>query len=92
MIAVDAIKWYMYAWSPRHKQLKKEGTFTQEGPMELKRLCKKLIPLVKGHPQEEDGGCCQIFAEKRNPALARTTTSVVVKLTHTLARKVTKPL
>ena len=39
-IAVDAIKRHMYAWTPRHKQFKKEGKCTQEGPMELKRLCK----------------------------------------------------
>jgi len=39
MIAVDEIKWYMYALTPRHKRFKKEGTFTREGPMELKRLC-----------------------------------------------------
>ena len=51
----------MIAWTPRHKPFKKEGKFTQEGPMEMKRLCEMLLPLVKGSPQDANNKCRQIF-------------------------------
>ena len=76
-IAVDAKSRYMYPWTPRHKQFKKEGKFTQEGPMELKCLCKMLTPLVKGQPQEENNERRPIFDAK--------------SLMNTLGRMVTRP-
>ena len=60
-IVVDAKKRYPIAWTPRHKLFKKEGKFTQEGPMEMKRLCEMLLPLVKGSPQDANDKRRQIF-------------------------------
>jgi hypothetical protein len=63
-IAVDAKTRYLYAWTPRHKGFEKKAPFTQEGPMELKRLCEEITPLVIGEDQEEDDKRRQIFTEK----------------------------
>ena len=52
MIAVETISQYMYVWTSWHKGFKKEGKFTQEGPMELKSLREQLTLLVKGQRQK----------------------------------------
>ena len=63
-IAVDARSRYMYAWTPRHKGSPKESTFTQEGPMEVKRIVGILNPLVAGKKQDEGDNRRQIFLEE----------------------------
>ena len=54
----------MYAWTPRHKGSPKESTFTQEGPMEVKRIVGILNPVVIGEKQDKGDKIRQIFLEE----------------------------
>ena len=55
----------MYAWTPRHKEFPKEYPFTQEGPMEVKRIVGILNPLVVGEKQDVGDNRWQIFLEEQ---------------------------
>ena len=88
-IVVDARSWYMYDWTPWHKGFPKVSPFTQEGPMEVKRIVGILNPLVIGEKQDEGDKRRQIF--QRSHALAWITTSVENMSTHSLERMDTIP-
>ena len=63
-ITVDSRSRYMYDWTLWHKGFPKVSLFTQEGPMEVKRIVGILNPLVIGKKQDEGDKRRQIFSEE----------------------------
>ena len=63
VLAVDARRRYVYAYTPRHKYFEKEPTFTQQGQAEVKRLSDDMTKLIKGAPRPESDKRRQIWTQ-----------------------------
>ena len=54
MLAVDTRQHYVYGYTARHSFWEKEPSFTQQGPIEVKRLTDDLTKLVIGVLKPDD--------------------------------------
>ncbi len=62
-------RWYLYAWTSRHKFFEIKSPFKAMGPAEVVCLMDIIKPLVKGAPKEPNDKRRQIFKEHVHVAM-----------------------